>query len=181
MIRHTLREGFVWSHEAISSRNVCRRSGTKKTRVGWRGYGTLHDDYSDFYRATDAAVQVPTLPVWHNTRRGAERSGLVAAVVFCLAVLAFNFRVERRNYWCAPWKAKRTSNSQIPPPFLASGEMRWRVIYDRVESVATDLLPKPSGPVSESRRGKEKRRCIIEYVRNHPEEVRPFAVSQGRG
>jgi hypothetical protein len=49
----------------------------------------------------------------------------------------------------------------------------WRNIFERVGRHASYLLP--AGDLArESRRGQEKRRYLIEYMRTHLEELRPF-------
>jgi len=49
---------------------------------------------------------------------------------------------------------------------------RWRALYDRLGSVAPELVEME--PSSETAvRGQEKRRRVVEYVRRHPEELRP--------
>ena len=62
--------------------------------------------------------------------------------------------------------------------YLPAVKMRWRAIYDRVESIAPELFPRQTTDASESIRGMEKRRFIVEYVRNHLQELRPFSAPQ---
>jgi DNA-binding CsgD family transcriptional regulator len=52
---------------------------------------------------------------------------------------------------------------------------RWHAIYDRVADVDNELLPPPIayGPHATSR-GPERRRHLLHYLRQHPEELRPF-------
>ena len=55
---------------------------------------------------------------------------------------------------------------------------RWRAIYERVADIDRDLLP-PSiayGPTSS--RGAERRRQLLNYLRQHVEELRPFKRQQ---
>ncbi|MDQ2688528.1 MAG: hypothetical protein M3Y28_11755 [Armatimonadota bacterium] len=49
---------------------------------------------------------------------------------------------------------------------------RWRTIYDRVGARTPGLLP--AGGVGRAARGSEKRRLLLNYLRQHPEELRPF-------
>lgn len=53
---------------------------------------------------------------------------------------------------------------------------RWRSIYDRVTEADEQLLPPPAinGPREHSR-GSERRRRLLNYLRQHPEELRPCA------
>jgi hypothetical protein len=53
---------------------------------------------------------------------------------------------------------------------LAAIKHRWSAIFQRVGSVSPDLCPLDG----EGTRGTQKRQRILTYVRNHPEELRPF-------
>jgi hypothetical protein len=56
----------------------------------------------------------------------------------------------------------------------------WQSIYARVSLRLPELLPDDSGaPWSPSRRGTEKKRRLLSYLRVHPEELRPI-VTPGR-
>jgi hypothetical protein len=48
---------------------------------------------------------------------------------------------------------------------------RWRALYDRLGLIAPELVVEID--CSSGVRGQEKRRRLIEYVRRHPEELRP--------
>jgi len=51
---------------------------------------------------------------------------------------------------------------------------RWRSIYDRIDERAPGLLP-PSDPLrADAGRGAERRRHLLNYLRDHPEEMRPL-------
>ena len=56
---------------------------------------------------------------------------------------------------------------------------RWHAIYERVADVDSELLPSPiaDGPASSSR-GTERRRHLLNYLRQHLEELRPFKSPQ---
>ena len=54
----------------------------------------------------------------------------------------------------------------------------WRRVYDRVAIVDPTLLEPPSG--DDQTRGKEKRRSLIQYLRYHLEEIRPYARRRGK-
>lgn len=45
-----------------------------------------------------------------------------------------------------------------------------RATYGRISDVAFDLLPK----IGDGKRGSEKKRSMLEYLREHPEELRPY-------
>jgi hypothetical protein len=51
---------------------------------------------------------------------------------------------------------------------------RWHAIYDRVTDVDRELLPPSIAYVADaSSRGSERRRHLLNYLRQHPEEIRP--------
>jgi len=52
---------------------------------------------------------------------------------------------------------------------------RWHAIYDRVAAVDTELLPSPIAyGLHATSRGAERRRHLLNYLRQHLEELRPF-------
>jgi hypothetical protein len=52
----------------------------------------------------------------------------------------------------------------------------WRSIYNRAVSRLPELFPEHSGPDARiSERGKEKKRHLLAYLREHPEELRPVS------
>src|SRR5205807_2542776 len=52
---------------------------------------------------------------------------------------------------------------------------RWQAIYDRVMDVDSELLPLPLAyGAHASSRGAERRRHLLNYLRQHLEELRPF-------
>jgi hypothetical protein len=50
---------------------------------------------------------------------------------------------------------------------------RWRAIYDRLGRIAPELFAEIDCSFNAAVRGQEKRRRLLEYVRRHPEELRP--------
>jgi DNA-binding CsgD family transcriptional regulator len=59
---------------------------------------------------------------------------------------------------------------------LSTVKKRWRAIYERVADIDSQLLGNPAadGPNRKSR-GAEHRRHLLYYLRQHPEELRPFS------
>jgi hypothetical protein len=53
---------------------------------------------------------------------------------------------------------------------------RWQAIYERVADVDRELLlPPVANGAHVTARGAERRRCLLHYLRQHLEELRPFA------
>ena len=58
---------------------------------------------------------------------------------------------------------------------LSAIKKRWEAIYDRVAQSAPDLLsPLPYETPPEKTRGLEKKDRLLAYLRQHPEELRPY-------
>ena len=55
---------------------------------------------------------------------------------------------------------------------LAAIKRRWSSIFERVASISPELCPMDASGT----RGVQKRQRILAYVRNHPEELRPFEL-----
>jgi hypothetical protein len=55
---------------------------------------------------------------------------------------------------------------------LSTIKKRWRAIYDTAAACIEDLLP-PASLAHDQARGAEKRRRLLDYLRHHPEELRP--------
>jgi DNA-binding CsgD family transcriptional regulator len=65
---------------------------------------------------------------------------------------------------------------------LSSVKKRWQSIYARVAEEAPDVLPGGStASQSNGKRGVEKKQRLLEYVRAHPEELRPNVKPFQRG
>jgi DNA-binding CsgD family transcriptional regulator len=59
---------------------------------------------------------------------------------------------------------------------------RWHAIYDRVGDIDSGLLPPPmANSLYGTSRGPERRRRLLTYLRQHPEELRPYRSPQDRG
>jgi DNA-binding CsgD family transcriptional regulator len=56
---------------------------------------------------------------------------------------------------------------------LPTIKSRWRRIYDRVGDIVPELVVGIASLSNVGTRGQEKRRRLLEYVRRHPEELRP--------
>jgi hypothetical protein len=57
---------------------------------------------------------------------------------------------------------------------LAAVKKRWRSVFDRIALKRPDLLPCAARQWISEIRGPQKRHIILAYIREHPEELRPF-------
>jgi hypothetical protein len=59
---------------------------------------------------------------------------------------------------------------------LSTVKNTWRSIYNRAAARLPDLFPDHArADLRLSQRGKEKRRFLLAYLREHPEELRPVS------
>jgi hypothetical protein len=61
---------------------------------------------------------------------------------------------------------------------LPTLKKRWASIYNRVAIAKPDLLPGFDDNLDRQARGRQKRHRLLAYVREHPEELRPFLHPQ---
>jgi hypothetical protein len=59
---------------------------------------------------------------------------------------------------------------------LSAIKKTWRSIYSRVEHAGLPILPALPETREDGDRGKGKRHRLLNYVREHPEELRPFSM-----
>jgi len=59
---------------------------------------------------------------------------------------------------------------------LSAIKKTWRSIYSRVERAGLSILPSSPQPQRSGDRGKGKKHRLLNYVREHPEELRPIAT-----
>ena len=62
---------------------------------------------------------------------------------------------------------------------LGTIKKRWISLFDRIADAQPDLLPDVNGEHHDHKRGPQKRHRVLAYVREHPEELRPFGVQPG--
>jgi DNA-binding CsgD family transcriptional regulator len=63
---------------------------------------------------------------------------------------------------------------------LPAVKKRWRSIFERASS-RPDLFPEMQDSSDDGSRGRQKRHSILAYVREHPEELRPFDAKERAG
>jgi DNA-binding CsgD family transcriptional regulator len=142
----------------------------------------LHADHADYYRRHRGAPSPDRIPflmalrkdqgaagsnVWHFFLFREPRLGLPPAEQDVLFRAVLN-----------------ESDEEIAAALAISLDTvhkHWRAIYLRVWDAAPELLPGTQSPDGQSqRRGPEKRRHLLEYVRVHLEELRPYCHDRRR-
>jgi hypothetical protein len=96
-------------------------------------------------------------------------------------VLGLN-RSEQRLLSCALPGSTDEQLAGILGISLPTVKKSWISIYRRVENCLPDLIPEPlRAAIPSSGRGRERRRRLLEYLREHPEELRPVLRSSREG
>ncbi len=105
------------------------------------------------------------------TRKEATDSeGSLVSQAFIYTPPSFSFKPHEQELLCLALIGY--SDDELTDPLcvsLAAVRKRWTGIYERVASVDPDLLPS----AGDGTRGAEKRRDLLAYLRDHPEELRP--------
>jgi hypothetical protein len=63
---------------------------------------------------------------------------------------------------------------------LPTVKKRWMTIFHHVALAQPALLPTRESPIASHSRGPQKRHYLLEYLRAHPEELRPFSRAPAR-
>ncbi len=106
--------------------------------------------------------------------------GLHVARLFLYTPPRFYFKPrEQALLWQALLDKTDEETAAALDVTVAAVKKRWVGIYDRVADIAPALFPDlpetgPGGRVRE-KRGQEKRRHLLRYLRGHPEELRPVS------
>jgi hypothetical protein len=63
---------------------------------------------------------------------------------------------------------------------LPAVKKRWAAVFQRIAIAKPDLIPGIEDDTDRSSRGKQKRHYLLEYLRSHPEELRPYQLHAER-
>jgi hypothetical protein len=177
--RHLLFEAFIAHHRGYRLKEfVLEVYGEADLERATTPGARLLTDYAAFFRSGDVP---PAPPGRHpyligTTRQEAlAREGTYAFAVFSYIPPRFRFTPEEQDLLHHALLGRTdTELGHALHAALATVKKRWASIYDRIASVDPELLLGTADMVSpQGRRGPEKRRRLLEYLRRHPEELRP--------
>lgn len=181
-VREKLAEAFRLAHQGYNLKEViCGPIGEDTLHWALDAGFRLRRDYSDFYHTANLQVPEAAKRPWlvgltkeeALANYGSRASGLF---VFTAPRFRFSFceqAVLRRSligetdeemalHLCiSPWTVKK----------------RWQSIYERVARADVKLLPSTIREIASESRGAERRRHLLDYLRQHPEELRPLSHS----
>lgn len=140
----------------------------------------VRTDYVDYFQAhpeaRPQADQQPTL--LGLTREEAFASlGNRCFPLFLFTRPQFGFRRGEQRLLCHALSGGTNEESALALGVsLSAIKKRWEAIYARISLTAPLLLPtNPHREPSGMKRGQEKKDHLLAYLRQHPEELRPYA------
>jgi len=184
-VRYLMMEAFLWDHCGYRIKEVLQELWDEidpaYVRPGW---GRVRTEYREYYAGRGLplppAGQGPVLIGLTREEVQANPGTSIMGSLFAYTPPRFGFRRGEQQL------LKRALLGELDPEVArmlriapATVKSRWRAIYDRVGTSAAGLLPDSDGAMDA--RGKEKRRRVLEYLRHHLEELRPFAPATRSG
>jgi hypothetical protein len=144
------------------------------------GWGRVLTDYVDWF----AAQGIPMPPLGSrphllgvSREEVRRRPGDIAAPLFVYTSPRIFFsRAEQRLLRSGLGGRTDADLAEHLGVGLPTIKTTWRNVYLRVARMAPEVLPEPKADRERSARQREKRRSVLEYVRRHPEELRPDLV-----
>jgi hypothetical protein len=106
-----------------------------------------------------------------------RRPGSLAGMLFDHQIPRFAFSASQQSLLLAAFDGR--TDEEIAAWFgisLSAVKKAWRGIYDRVAAETPEVFPLISAePAGAPERTKEKKRRLLAYLRDHPEELRPIS------
>ncbi len=140
----------------------------------------LRCDFADYYRAHEDAP--PPHPVLMGLTRAEafESEGSLASYTFVYTPPQFYFSEQERDVLRRASLGQ--SDEDIAEALCISGagvKNWWRNIYERVEQRYPSFFEEDISK-KEGARGREKRRILLRYLKDHPEELKPFLATDAK-
>jgi len=138
----------------------------------------LRRDYSRYFKKQDAqmpeASQRPRL-VGLTKKEALANPGSYLSSLFVYTPPRFHFSHSEQLLLQHALEGE-TSDELATSLFISpwTVKKRWHAIYERVANIDRELLPVANDPDVASR-GAERRRHLLHYLRQHPEELRPWS------
>jgi DNA-binding CsgD family transcriptional regulator len=139
-------------------------------------------DYSPYYERRDTHTELekncPRPQLWGvNREEGHQGIGTVAGIVFKYQTPQFYFRPADQEMLM--WALASATDAELAEELCLSPntiKRRWKTIYERVEMVNPTLFEHVfrTGESGSGERGSERRRHLLNYLKQHPEELRPL-------
>jgi hypothetical protein len=175
---------FLENHRGFRLNEVITQAETPEHFIGMLNAGaTLYGDTNGTYRDSrqldpQRAVMEPHLT--GLSRQTASRQvGSWIGTLFLYQPPRLGFsRSEQRLLWAALHGGTDEELSDTLCISQSAVKKTWRAIYTRATNLMPALIPNQlpeSEQVLTEDRGKEKKRRLVAYLREHPEELRPIS------
>ena len=138
-------------------------TGFRRRPHAWEPTETEHaGDRLQYFRVTreEAVIEVPGSSIGHIFNHHAPLFRLSSS--------------QRRLLWLSLFDDNDDALEQRLGVSLHGLKKLWRGIYDRIQDQQPDFFGDAIGD-DDGKRGREKRRQVLAYVRQRPEELRPWA------
>jgi DNA-binding CsgD family transcriptional regulator len=144
----------------------------------------MRRNYSDYVRGGNGcAVSIPQARLVGLTKEEADlHPGRHLAGLFVHAQPRFHFSHSEQELLQRALSGETAEDLAMSLCIsLWTVKKRWHAIYERVGAADAELLPPISDGADPHERGAERRRRLLSYLRQHPEELRPFRSRAGSG
>ncbi len=171
-IRLAMLNAFIASHKGYRIKELLQELWDDEIPSPYilGGWGPVRSDYAAF--AASRGVREPRPYLLGLTRKEIDTvPGWTAAPMFVWTPPRFGFSPGEQALLRLALDGE--TDRDLSPALgvaLPTVKSRWRRIYDRVAMVDPDLFPHQ--PEVNGRRGDEKRRRLMDYLRHHPQELR---------
>lgn len=171
-------EAFIAAHRGYRIKEILQEFWDEiEPEYVMKGWGRVRTDYADWFcgrrRSPPSERKRPYL-IGITRDEALAAPGSVMAPVFMHAPPRFGLTLAEQRLLTEALSGQTDAELARALRVAASTvKGRWRTIYDRVGTVASDLLPVATKAGSLAGRGPEKRRRLLEYLRQHQEELRP--------
>lgn len=176
LIKLTLVESLFFFYRGYRLKVLLQEIFSEEEKERGLAIGALvKNDYEGFYAAHAEALPPPNRrPYLIGARRDEVKEGAYLSSLFFYAPPCFFFTLGEQAVLRLAL-LDRTDDEiacalNVSP---ATVHKRWRAIFERVAASQPALFPSPSAAALEQKRGMEKRRRLLGYLRHHPEELRP--------
>lgn len=160
-------ESFFWLHEGYNLREMLQEYYDMRIVQYCLDAGFLRRR-----RSADASPQV----VGITREEAAANPGTYVARLFPYSVPRFFFNYGEQKVLLQAIQGRNDEEiADLLGVALSTVKKRWTAIYECVSGHLPEMLPETTLPpdLSGQKRGQEKRRRLLVYLRQHPEELRP--------
>ena len=150
----------AFSIEHIRSQNTMRMLSEFRDFFCVRPGSTWNRDRALFVSTREDALRVP---------------GSILAMLFAYREPLLRLHDEDQELLLAALHGRTDEElAQKLSLSLPAVKKRWAALFRRVAAVRADLAPNMDSDCHQNGRGKQKRHYLLDYLRAHPEELRPY-------